>query len=206
MADQPQYLKPLPKTIFNEYISVIKNNPRITVRTEVESDAKNGVVHASMDGGVFYWFLECLRKTIDLEPGEGFKIENKNHTYVNGERSKDPVVTSTTLVGKDEDSIIYLAVIAKNVTPVKFMLMPGSYHFLSNKDGSAVSAPDVSKLYARGYIRLLENLTANVMTNYYTEPEPRPDNKGGYGNKSYSNNKPASASGGWDAGNDDLPL
>lgn len=245
MAENQNFRKPLPKTALTEFklrlmaprvegaqrrpslaVTVVKNNPRITVRTEVESDNKNGVVNANMDGPTFYMLAQWIRKVIDFEPGKGIKIENKNHTYENGQRSKDPVVLSTTLVGKDDTGKIYIGVVAKNVTPVKFVLMPSNYHNLSYKDGSAIPEPELSAMFARGYATLMESLVANVMDTHYMEPEPRDNNRGGgsgsYGGGSrggYNNNRGgasgqgggqssggSSGGGGWDNMSDDIPL
>lgn len=251
MADNQNFRKPLPKTALTEYklrltapkvegaqrrpslaFTVVKNNPRITVRTEVEGDKNKGVANAPMDGQTAYTLIDILHNMKDLEPGKAIKIENKNHTYTNGERSKDLVVISTTLVGRDEEGRCFIGLVAPGVTPVKFMFTPGFYHTFSYKDGSAPSEAEISLFCARGYARLMENLLANVMDTHYMEPEPRPQNGGGGygggnrgggyggGNRNYGNKSSGGSGGhqggnsgggnsggdGWDGANDDFPM
>lgn len=205
MAGKQNYNTPLPRTALNEFklrlsapivegasrrptlaVSVIKNNPRLQVRTEVETDANKGLVNAPMDTNTFYVFLELIKMAIDAEPNTAWQIANKNHTWVNGERSRDPSVISTTLIGKDGEGRVFIGVKAKNVTPVKFIFAPSFYHNVAYKDGSALSEAEISVLYAKGYVKSLENLVANILDTHYTPPEPRQGNGGGnYGGGNY---------------------
>lgn len=235
MAEQnQQYRKPLPKTAFNEFklrmsarkleganrrptlaFSLVKNNPRITVRTELETDKNKGVVAAPMDAPTFYAFLELLNKAIESDSDCGWYIENKNHTYEGGERSREPVVMSKTIVGKDEEGRVFIGVSSRGITPVKFIFGSSYYHALSDKGGSALTEAEASCLYAKGYIKLLTNLTASVMDTHYTEPEPRQygggnNNRGGQssGGGGQTSSAPSQPSGGDDAGwnGDNFPM
>lgn len=206
MAGNQNFKTPFPRNSLNEYklrlsapqvegatrrptlaVNVIKNNPRIQVRTEVESDNNKGVVNAPMDGPTFYAFLEVLKLAIDAEPNTAWKIDNKNHTWTNGERSRDPVVISTTLIGKDGEGRVFIGLKAKNITPVKFIFAPSFYHNIAYKDGSAISEAEISVLYAKGYVKMLENLVANTLDTHYVPPEPRPAGGYGDGNRSGGN-------------------
>lgn len=200
MSDNNRFRKPLPKTALSEYklrleapapeggtrkpslaFSVAKNQPRISVYTNIESDRNRGMVIAKMDTPTFFGFLQLLRNVIEGESDTKYSIENKEHTFFNGERSREPKVTSTTVVGKDREGRVFIGVVAKNITPIKFIFGPTDYHHLVHKDGTPFTQAELSVLYAKGYLELLHNLIPSVLDTHYTEPEPRNNNRGGGG-------------------------
>lgn len=223
---------PLPKTALDEYklrlvsdappkgarrpatlaFSVVKNNPRFTLFTNVDTDKDKGRLQAALDTHTLYAFLQLLRKVADGEPGTKFSIENKNHTYFNGQRSTEPKLMSTIIVGKDDEGCVFMGVVANNITPVKFIFGPTEYHMMVHKDGTPFTRAELSVLYAKGYADLLENLTANVLDSHYVEPEPRENNRrggGGGGNwQSRGNNRGAVHEDAWSDidVSDDFPM
>jgi len=71
-----------------------------------------------------------------------------------------------------------------------------------NADGTAVSAGQVSKLYGRAYIRILEQMFISVAADNYVEPPKKEGgNTGGY-NKSAGR----SSGGSNESSDDDMPF
>ena len=204
MSDRQKYNKPLPKTAFNEYklrimgpmqegatraptlgVSVIKNNPRIDVYTNIQGDRDNGRISAPMDAVNFFALLVKLEDIIGGEPDVQVKIPCK--TGAPGQQR----LISTVVTGKDNQGRVFISVVAQDRPKIKFTFLPSDWHGLVHKDGTPYGEAEMSVVFARAWLRLMTQLVPNVMDTYYTEPEPRDNsgdgyNKGGY-NKGKSN-------------------
>lgn len=169
--------------------SVVNNNPRIDVYTNIETDKDGGKIRAAMDTPVFFSVLELIQQAIDSTEPFQRAIENKNHKFFNGKRSEKPETISKTIVGKDEEGRVFISVVAKGVTPVKFIFTHSYYHNYMHRDGSPVSEAEVSVLMAKSYLKMLQGMIPSVLTKHYVEPPPRDNNNnrgggnrgGGYG-------------------------
>ena len=175
--------------------SVVKNNPRIDIYTNVEGDKNNGNIRAVMDAPVFFALIGLVEKAIESEPGQRFVIQNKNYKWFGqGKKSDAPVNLSDTLVGKDAEGRIFISVIDKedNSRPkIKFIFSSGYWHDLFHGDGSPFSEAEDSVLCAKAFTEMLKGLVPLVMANEYTPPPPRDQQGGsgyGGGNKGGGNN------------------
>lgn len=182
--------------------SVVKNMPHIDVYTNVPNDKDNGRIKANMDAPTFFALLQLLDQAINSEGPVKFKIENKNFVWPKGERSKEPVTISTTVVGKGSDGRVFISVVAydKSRPIIPFYFGPSSYHNIIDGEGNPMAEGEVSKAYARGYLRLLYNLVPSVLTAEYVEPEPRQQNGGGNGGGNYRGGN-GGGGGGYNGGN-----
>jgi hypothetical protein len=169
-------------------VSVAKNNPRITVYTNVEGAKDNGRISANMDTQTMFAMFSALQEVIDGPADSKITITNMNHTFYQGKRSPEPQVVSKTILGKEPDGTIYISVIAKDQAMVKFPFLPSEYHSFVHKDGSPWQPPELSKLYAKGWVDIFSSLIPFVLVNEYEEPPPRdPPANGGGGGNSYGN-------------------
>lgn len=207
MAQDGNFRKPLPKTAFNEYklrlrgpiqdggkrppnlsVSVIRNQPRIDVFTEVPNDKNNGKITAAMDSLTFFALLEALDMVIDGEPDNQLKVPNMTGAPQN------KFLASTTLVGKDKDGRVYISVVAKERPMIKFVFLPSDYHpGIQRRDGTPLNEAELSVIYARAWRRLMCELTPNVLDSHFDPPEPR---QGGGSRGSYGGGNNSSYGGG----------
>lgn len=162
--------------------SVVKNQPRLDVYTNVPNDKQNGNIRAAMDAMTFYALIGLLREVADGPADKSWKIDNKNFTFFGGQRSDAPKIVSTTVVGKDKEGRVFISVIAKDRPYIKFIFSPGDWHMLRSSDGGELSEAEVSVYYAKAYANLMENLVANVLDTNYVEPEPRDNSQRGGNN------------------------
>ncbi len=212
MAQDDNFRKPLPKTAFNEYklrlrgpmqeggkrppnlsVSVIRNQPRIDVFTEVPNDKDNGKITAAMDSLTFFALLEALEMVIDGEPDNQLKVPNMKGAPQN------KFLASTTLVGKDKDGRVYISVVAKERPMIKFVFLPSDYHpNIQRRDGTPLDEAELSIIYARAWRRLMCELTPNVLDSHFEPPEPRQGggNRGNYGGNRGGNNYGGNRGGG----------
>lgn len=217
---------PLPKTALHEYklrlsgpqdegqrrpptfqVQVTKNNPRITVYTNVEGDKDNGKIAAPMDGVTMFAVLGELERMLTAEPGTQAKVDN-----LVGPPGKQRII-SHTVFGKDKEGRMWIGVIAEGRPKVKFTFKPSDWHHIAHGDGTPYNEAEISIMYCRGWVKLMMELIANVMDTFYVEPDTQNNNRRGGGGGGYNNNNNRgggynNSGGGSDGGfdNDDFPM
>jgi uncharacterized membrane protein YgcG len=165
-------------------VNLFSNNPRITVYTNDPDDQgeskQYGKITANLDAQVFMVFLGALAKIIDGPAGQEdkVKIENKNFIFPGGKRSESPVVQSELHFGKDAEGVVWVSVTARDRPRIKFPFGKSDFHTLFHKTGEQYSNGEQSALFARGWVRLMENMLAHLLVTEYVEPEKK-DNGGG---------------------------
>ena len=233
--------KPIPKNALSEYklslscppaqgatkpgtlrFSIVKNNPRIDVYTNVPNDKNYGNIRAAMDSQTCYALLELLKLAIDAPANTKWSIDNKNHTFYDGKPSEHAVLVSTTHVGRDKAGCVFIAITAKERPYLKFLFAPSEYHEVKGPDGAPMELSEVTTVYAKAYCQLMTNLMASVLDSKYVEPEPKKDSGyqgnqgkqgggggyqnnnggGGYKKNNYQNNN----GGGDNVADDDFPM
>ena len=163
---------------------LVSNNPRITVYTNDPADMteknSNGLIAAALDAPVFFLLMKLIYKIIDSPNGTKEKIENKNYIFPGGKRSDKPVIVSEIIVGKDDDGVVFLSVVAYDKTRprIKFELVPSEFHSLYHQNGQQFTKAEASELYARGYVQCLEGLMTHLLVTEWVEPEKKENNRG----------------------------
>jgi hypothetical protein len=163
------------------------NNPRITVYTNDPNDSdksKNyGKITAALDLPVFMMLMNMINQAIDSPADVKFRIENKNYIFPAGKRSDHPVVVSELHVGK-KDGVVWMSVTAKDRPRIQFKFHPSDFHAFQHGDGRPFTEAEASAIFARGYVRLLEEMMLHLAAENYTEPPPKDGgNSGGGGNR-----------------------
>lgn len=178
--------------------STYLNNPQMEVRTNDPSLANKennfGQIRVGMDAPIFWAFLEMLNLAVE-NSGE-WKSRIKNDDF-NGEHLTD------IWVGKDKDGCVYISLIHKKEDRpvIKFIFGPAHlpnnvtdarFHYLFHADGTPYTKAEISVIYAKAYIRLLDTIMGNVLVQEYVEPPPYVP-KGGFNKEAsgggYSNNQ-----------------
>lgn len=212
MSQDYQQQKPLPKTAFNEYklrilgpiqdgakfpsalqVSVIKNQPRLDVFTNIPNDRDYGKISAPMDSLTAMAVIMELERIIDGDNDTQVKIVNKS-----GWKESIKVI-SNTYIGKDKEGRVWISITAQDRAKIKFVFLPSEWHMVVHRDGTPYSEAELSVVYARAWVNLFKQLIPNVLDTHYMEPEPRQDKGGyqkkggGYQGKSNYQNKPQPA-------------
>lgn len=171
--------------------SVHNGNPRITVWTNVESDRDKGSIQAAMDHLSSGMLFGLIRDAIAFVPTEDKKeyretMENKNVRWVN-KKPDGSVTVSKTVVGKNAEGVIYIAVVSDKHEKLKFEFLPGEWHFLIHADGSPWNKAELSMMFATSYVNNVEHFCRHIAITTYVHP-PKKDFNGGGGNNGGSNN------------------
>lgn len=158
-----------PDITANLAVSVVNNNPRFTVFTNVipEGQEKQIILQAPMDATTFFMVLDTI-KTIDRQPTEtNYAFDNYN--VRNGEK----VIVSKTIVGKDKKGRIYLAISGGQHDPVcVFRFKLTSWHTLVDKHGKHLPEDKVSAMRAKNWATLIGNLVTTVIVKEYVPYVP----------------------------------
>lgn len=162
----------------------VKNNPRITIYTRDPADNTEktgyGKIVANLDTPTLYAFFENILRATTEENGWKVKIENKNYTFFGGKRSDAPVVINELWTGKDKDGCIWVSITAKERPLIKFIFGGTEFHHLFHGDGSQYTQAEASVGYAKGLVKFLQKLYAQISITEYIEPEP-PQQRQGFG-------------------------
>jgi uncharacterized membrane protein YgcG len=160
-------------------VGLHNNQPRLDVYTNDPNDKiDNGRIRAAFDSPTFFVFLESLREVVEHDGKVIRAIQNRGYSFRGGKRSEQPETLSTALVGKEDDGRVYLEVVAERRPRIKFYFMPSNWHHLMDGQGNKLEQAQVSVLYARAWLNLMQRLIPNLLCSEYTEPPPR-DNNGG---------------------------
>lgn len=195
-------------------ITVVGNNPRFIVYTNVPNDKDNGKIQAELDGHAFYTVLQALQLVIDGKH-DRLIMENKNFSWFGGKKSDAPSVQSKIVVGKDKDGCLYMSVLSKDQErpKIKFIFGLSWFHELIGPNGPVPPA-EISVLAAKAWMEMAGELVSNVMTAEYVEPEKKDGGGqgggsggggGGYGNYGGGGGGSAPKAGSSDF-DDDLPM
>lgn len=171
-------------------------NPRLVVRTGDPADQSNdfGRIQAALNPQIFNMLIILVKRAIASPKADKWKIECHNYDRVNGQRAQELSHISDVWVGRDDEGMIFISVLAKNAANrpvIKFNFAPrdARYHPIFHGNSSAFSKSEVSQLVAESFVMAWEHMASMVMVSDYVPP-PAPDfskGKGGgsYGNKQY---------------------
>lgn len=197
-----------PKMSFGVY----NGNASIVVFPNDPSDQESKPIRAGMDALAWGAFISACKQIIDGDPEKAIRLIN---------RKGPPQKTfpdSTTVVGKDADGVIYLAVLKEGRAKKKFKVLPGTYHDFCDANGNVLPEGEKSRLYAIGFFDQLNMHMTHYLRQTYVPPQPpnggnrRGGGGGGYnrggngGGNGGGYNSGGGSSGGFDDGGDDLPM
>ncbi len=164
-------------------VSVVKNQPRFTVYTNVDGDKNNGRVMARMDSVNYMVFMEMFDRIIKAEPNTKYVIENMRPQKNDGGGKSEMMKESSTIVAKDSDGRIFISVVDGQVTPTKFYFGDQYYHRYK-LNGKPLEKDEASVLHANAWRMTMLNLLAPVLNSHYAPSDYQKN--GGGGNKNYN--------------------
>lgn len=182
---------------------VWNNNPRINLITNdpnMSGQENNfGRFQVPVDHVVLAAIVEEVKKYINSkEPGKT-KIANMTEP-ARGSESKEFVNKSDIWIGRDEEGVVFISVVAKDSSKWPTIKFPfnnsdGRFHIFYHGDGKPYTKAEQSIVYAKAWVTLLSSaIGADVAVNY--SPPITPYNNGG--NKGNYQNK---GNGNWNKGN-----
>lgn len=163
---------------------IFRNNPRITVYTNEESDKSNnfGMITASMDPLVFGDLMQSLDDLIDSPNGTKFRIENFTLSERNEAGKRTTVHQNDIIIGKDETGVYWISVIAEGRPKFKFEFGNFPFHKFYKTDGTEMSKAELSHNTLKSATSLFRQLYVTYIVTNYEHTPPAQFNKNGKGN------------------------
>jgi hypothetical protein len=197
-----------------------KNNPRFIVRTQVDGDKDHGRIQAPMDADTMFAIMQSIEDMATGKLTERKEYQHWDYYFMNGKRSDDVVKKATTIIDRDEDGVMFIAVIAKDRPKIKFHFKYDMYTklFINGVEASPeVASNDAAMSYKTRMVKIIPKLLVNNFVPYVPPNQNNGGNGGGYNNNNgggnYGNNNDGGYNGNGGGGNqgasaptdDDIP-
>lgn len=150
-------------------------NPRISVYTG--KSGPSALITFPMDNVTFGSVIEAMSDVINLGPGTKRTIESLSYEWKDNKPTTNLVLKSTLYVGQTKEGVIYLSVIEEDKEKLVFPLQASKFHKYRDETGTENSKSDVSKLLAKGLVKVLSNIQARIIVDYTNEEYERGDRK-----------------------------
>lgn len=147
-------------------VGVFGNNPRLTVRTNVEGDQNHGKIDFNCDLATFAAAIAYVRKLangVDCEPHMEFVYQND---FVAGKKLDSIIPLTNLVIGKDAEGRIYIALVSSQTSRprIKFYFGPSKHHDILLKDKSKAGPGLLSQCYAEGWAKPAYDLVIHYLT------------------------------------------
>lgn len=157
-------------------VAVVGGNPRINVYTNLDGDKENGRISAKMD--LFAWgqLLEMIEHVCANPDTSRLQMANKRPMEQNEQSpggKREPVHESTTVVGRDKDGKIYIAVLSADNDRPKVIFHFGAqyYHTIVYRDAPQNFVEDrfVSEIAAKAWVKSMRAAVMQILTDKAAE-------------------------------------
>lgn len=182
---------------------VYGNEPRITVKTNVQNDINHGKIDFNCDMATFAAAMSFAQS---LANGTATATERKfiyQNDFVAGKKLDRIIPITTLVIGRAPDGRMYIALLsAQSSRPkIRFFFGPTKYHTIQNGDGSPVTPEEMSNAYAIGFLTSATQFIYQLMTGASFDPNAKnvanPANFGGGGGGQGGGQRPQGGGGGY---------
>lgn len=175
------------------------NNPRFVVWVNDPTYTENyGKIMAKLDTPAFFGVIQMLEDAIAAPGKFRMKLDNLETTWQNN-KPGPARVSSSIIVGKEEDGVIYITVSAPRAPNIKFLFSVHEWHHFINADGSPLSPGDASVKWVQSRIRIWTALLPHLLVTEYEQPKPK-EGQGQGGGGGYGGNRQQGGNGGGNGG------
>lgn len=155
----------------NAHVSVVRNNPRITVFTGepelITEENKYGIIVCPMGVVDFEIFIDTLRRVIASRDTQEFKFGCKTVDRNSDDKIVSIIEYSVIHVGRDNNGI-YLKFSTPTYDGIRFDFEMSDFHYIVKPDGTSLSKSESSQIVASSWMKAIDKLVSQVIaTNYY---------------------------------------
>jgi hypothetical protein len=162
------------------------NHPFLLVRTNFPNDKDYGRIKAGLDMPAFMETLGLIEKVVHTSDECSYTMENKNKPWSReqGGRVKEAILETTTIVGRDKEGRVFIAILHYDKSRPKVIFHFGSrmYHSITRRGGE-ITAAEQSNSAALAWVHTLRQLMPVVASQHYVNKTMDPS-KGGGNNRS----------------------
>lgn len=172
-------LEQAPRFVF----SFRDGNPRFVVYTgEVGNVISFGVDYYTLGG-----ILEAFNTVIDSAPGSRIDIDVTRFKWENNQRTNEKIIGAVLHFGKSKDGMLYISLISDGKPKLVFPFKKTDWHNFRDETGENLVTERESMLHARGYVRMLQVLSANMLAEYTKQSFEKSEYKPGEIDPKYNN-------------------
>lgn len=153
---------------------VFRGNPNVVVFTNDPADPEKKPIRAAMDPVIWGGFIELIHLAAAAEPNFQRRLVNRKGP------PQQTFTDSLTIVGKDAEGVVYIAINKKGRPTKKIPILPGIYADLTDGEGNPISDAEKSVVFAKGFANTLNQIMLDLMRETY-EPAQPPGAGGGGG-------------------------
>lgn len=152
----------------NLQVKVLRNVPRISVKTNVPDDRNHGRIDFNVDLSTFIVAMNMLEELALGKRQEKIEIHYIDD-FVAGKKLDKPIRIATLRFDVEADTgRIYIAVLANNRPKVQFFFGPSKFHGISI-NGEPMSEGDLSRQYAIGFARQWAEMVPNLIISEFDQ-------------------------------------
>lgn len=146
-------------------------NPRLLAHTGVVGT--EGLIAFPSDAPTMTYILNTLKEIAVGAPGKKVAIESLTTLYENNQPTNGKKLVSTLYIGKTNEGLVYLSVIAEGKPKLVFTIKPSPYHTFRDGDKVDIPVSKVSEKLAIGIADICLNIISSAIMSYsgevYTE-------------------------------------
>lgn len=185
---------------------VFNGQPSASMFTNDPNDTERRPIRAAFGIDGWSFFITTLKDFIESGKTESVRVEL---------RTGPPTKTfaqSTMVIGVEPNGRYFLSIISKGRPAKKVFIEPSVYFTLQDKEGNPMDDKETFRLWALGYVDILNKHIVHYMQQTYIKPQPMGggggqrggQQRGGYGGGGQQQRQPAPAA---DSGfDDDIPF
>lgn len=129
---------------------------RITVFTNDASDIdQKQMIAVTLEPGVVMGLFDLISRVSSSKKEARYAIECFAPVKDADGRMMDKALQGQIVIGRDEDSFVWMSVFAEGRPKIKFVFASGNFSVFKNTDGSPMSEADVSSILAAATVRSL---------------------------------------------------
>lgn len=159
-------------------LSLRDGNPRLTTYSNIKNP-KEGIIPFPTDLATFVYVLTTLKEIAEGPNGVKKAIDSLTTQYEDDKPTANKKLVSTLYVGKSNNGIVYLSIIAPDKPKYVFEIKPTEWHVFKNNEGEKIEDSKVSSLMAKGLAEVMLNYVSMAFLEYSKElalDKKTPDN------------------------------
>lgn len=129
-------------------------NPRLTVYV---NDKEVKPISFPSDAVTMTTIAQYIEEAADAEPGYKVSIDSLTKVYEDNKPTDVKKLVSTLFVGKTQEGVVYLSVVAENKPKLIFFIKPSPYHVFKDKDKNVIPESVISCRLAKAIASMIKD-------------------------------------------------
>lgn len=142
-------------------------NPRLVAHTG--GTGAEAMFAFPSDAPTMTYIFNMLKEIAVGEPGKKIAIESLTTLYENNQPTKNKKLVATLYIGKTNEGIVYMSVIAENKPKLVFTIKPSPYHIFRDSEKNEIPVSKISEKLSVGIADLCLNVLSDSVFQYSKE-------------------------------------